>query len=606
MGHVNLPPGRRGPGGRQWTLLDLVSAAFFAAVLIFFVLVFTSLGDSLAASGRRALARSSTSDPRQRQRILALLDPPSSAASAASRAVVIDACSAEEVDNMPCEDPRRNSQLSREMNFYRERHCPPPEEMPLCLVPPPKGYRIPVSWPESLHKIWHDNMPYDKIAERKGHQGWMKEEGPYFIFPGGGTMFPDGAEQYIAKLGQFIPINKHIVRTALDMGCGVASFGGFLLKENIMTISFAPRDSHKSQIQFALERGVPAFVAMLGTRRLPFPAYSFDLVHCSRCLIPFTAHNGTYLIEVDRLLRPEGYLVISGPPVQWAKQDKEWADLQAMAHALCYELIAVDGNTAIWKKPSGASCLPNLGNFRLDQCSDNDDPNEAWYVKLKKCVSKVPLSSEISIGAIPKWPKRLSKPSARVSLMKNGIDVFDADTRRWARRVAYYKKSLGVKLGSPQIRNVMDMNAFFGGFAASLSSEPVWVMNVVPARKPLTLGIIYDRGLVGVYHDWCEAFSTYPRTYDLIHVAGINSLIRDTSGNNRCSLVDLMVEMDRMLRPEGTAVVRDSPEVIDKAAHIARAIRWTVHVHESEPESRGGEKILVATKTFWTLPATSS
>jgi hypothetical protein len=34
----------------------------------------------------------------------------------------------------------------------------------------------------------------------------------------------------------------------------VASFGGFLLKENIMTLSFAPRDSHESQIQFALER----------------------------------------------------------------------------------------------------------------------------------------------------------------------------------------------------------------------------------------------------------------------------------------------------------------------------------------------------------------
>lgn len=56
-------------------------------------------------------------------------------------------------------------------------------------------------------------------------------------------------------------------------------------------MSFAPRDSHKSQIQFALERGVPAFVAMLGTRRLPYPAFSFDLVHCSRCLIPFTAYS---------------------------------------------------------------------------------------------------------------------------------------------------------------------------------------------------------------------------------------------------------------------------------------------------------------------------
>lgn len=49
-------------------------------------------------------------------------------------------------------------------------------------------------------QIWHDNMPYNKIADGKGHQGWMKKEGPYFIFPGGGTMFPDGATQYIEKL----------------------------------------------------------------------------------------------------------------------------------------------------------------------------------------------------------------------------------------------------------------------------------------------------------------------------------------------------------------------------------------------------------------------
>lgn len=68
-----------------------------------------------------------------------------------------------------------------------------------------------------------------------------------------------------------------------------------MLKENIITMSFAPRDSHKSQIQFALERGIPAFVAMLGTRRLPFSAHSFDLVHCSRCLIPFTAYSKVFI-----------------------------------------------------------------------------------------------------------------------------------------------------------------------------------------------------------------------------------------------------------------------------------------------------------------------
>ncbi|THU55099.1 hypothetical protein C4D60_Mb11t03000 [Musa balbisiana] len=366
MAHVNVPQGRRWPGKPRWGVLDVVSAALFTAVFVLLVL------------------------------IVALLDSPTASPFA------IDSCPAEEVDNMPCEDPRRNSQLSREMNFYRDRHCPLPGETPLCLVPP--AQRVPDS----------GSVAGEPPQERKGHQGWMKEEGPYFIFPSGGTMFPDGAINYIKKLGQFIPLNKGLVRTALDMGCMVASFGGFLLKEDIMTFSFAPRDSHKSQIQFALERGIPAFVAMLGTRRLPFPASSFDLVHCSRCLIPFTVHKG--------------YLVISGPPVQWTNQDKEWADLQAMVHALCYKLITVDGNTAIWKKPSGASCLPNLNNFRLDRCSDNDDPNEAWYFKLRKCITKVPLSEEISIGAIPEWPQRLPKTPARVSLMKNGIDTFDADT----------------------------------------------------------------------------------------------------------------------------------------------------------------------------------
>ncbi|KAK6162373.1 hypothetical protein DH2020_002214 [Rehmannia glutinosa] len=511
--------------------------------------------DSLAASGRQTLLRS---DPRHRGRLVALVE-------LGRQAVAIDACPADMVDHMPCEDPRINSQLSREMNFYRERHCPRPEDTPLCLIPPPEGYRVSVQWPESLHKIWHDNMPYNKIADRKGHQGWMKKEGPYFIFPGGGTMFPDGAVQYIEKLKQYIPIAGGALRTALDMGCGVASFGGYMLAEGVLTLSFAPRDSHKSQIQFALERGVPAFVAMLGT-------------------------HATYFLEVDRLLRPGGYLVISGPPVQWPKQDKEWADLQAVARSLCYELIVVDGNTVIWKKPTGDSCLPNQNEFGLDLCHESDDPTQLQ--RFQTCELEVVyhqifyhLDHVLDIDNSP----------ARASVIKNGIDVFEADKRRWARRVAYYKNSLNIKLGTPSIRNVMDMNAFFGGFAAAIISDPVWVMNVVPARKPSTLDVIYDRGLIGVYHDWCEPFSTYPRTYDLIHVAAIESLIKDpNTGKSRCNIVDLMVEIDRILRPEGTVIIRDSPEVIDKIDRISRAIRWTASIHIKEPESHGKERILMS------------
>lgn len=52
-------------------------------------------------------------------------------------------------------------------------------------------------------------------------------------------------------------------------------------------MSFAPRDSHEAQVQFALERGVPAVIGVLGTIKMPYPSRAFDMAHCSRCLIPW-------------------------------------------------------------------------------------------------------------------------------------------------------------------------------------------------------------------------------------------------------------------------------------------------------------------------------
>lgn len=74
----------------------------------------------------------------------------------------------------------------------------------------------------------------------------------------------------------------------MDIGCGVASFGAYLLSRNVVTMSIAPKDVHENQIQFALERGVPAMVAAFSTRRLLYPSQAFDLIHCSRCRINWT------------------------------------------------------------------------------------------------------------------------------------------------------------------------------------------------------------------------------------------------------------------------------------------------------------------------------
>lgn len=68
--------------------------------------------------------------------------------------------------------------------------------------------------------------------------------------------------------------------------------------------------------------------------------------------------------------------------------------------------------------------------------------------------------------------------------------------------MASYKKVMAPLWGEDTFRNVLDMNAGTGGFAAALIGDPVWVMNTVPPTHPTTLPVVYDRGLIGVVHHW--------------------------------------------------------------------------------------------------------
>ena len=79
----------------------------------------------------------------------------------------------------------------------------------------------------------------------------------------------------------------------LDVGCGVASFGAYLLSHDVLVTSLAPSDVHENQIQLALERGISAALGVLGTRRLPYPSRSFKMAHCSRCRIDWLQKDGS-------------------------------------------------------------------------------------------------------------------------------------------------------------------------------------------------------------------------------------------------------------------------------------------------------------------------
>lgn len=127
---------------------------------------------------------------------------------------------------------------------------------------------------------------------------------------------------------------------------------------------------------------------------------------------------------------------------------------------------------------------------------------------MEACITTLPNVTDIhdtSGGALEIWPKRLNTVPPRIkNRMISGITekTFNEDNQIWKRRISYYGSVLK-DLSTGRYRNIMDMNAGIGGFAAALSRYPVWVMNTVPFdAKNNTLGIVYERGLIGSYMNW--------------------------------------------------------------------------------------------------------
>ncbi|CAM0901430.1 unnamed protein product [Alopecurus aequalis] len=494
---------------------------------------------------------------------------------------------------------------------HRERHCP--EEPPTCLVPMPKGYRSPIRWPKSRDQIWYNNVPHTQLVEFKGHQNWLNISGEHLIFPGGGTQFKYGALHYI----DFIQEAKKDLtwgkgtRVILDVGCGVASFGGYLFDRDVLTMSFAPKDEHEAQVQFALERGIPAISAVMGTKRLPFSSGVFDAVHCARCRVPWHIEGGKLLLELNRVLRPGGYFVWSATPVyQKQPEDVEiWEAMSALTRSMCWKLVNKvkerinRKGIAIFQKPMDNRCY-DARSAAADPplCGENDNPDAAWNISLQSCIHKLRTGPGTRGSRWPEvWPLRAERPPYWLKSSEAGVygkpapEDFQADYDHWKRVIRNsYMEGFGIDWSA--VRNVMDMNAAYGGFAAALRNMKLWVMNVVPIDSPDTLPIIYERGLFGLYHDWCESFSTYPRTYDLVHANHIFSKVK-----KRCELLGVIVEVDRIVRPGGRLIVRDDMDTISEVESIIKSLHWEVRLSYSQEK----EGLLFVQKSMW-RPSPSS
>lgn len=145
-----------------------------------------------------------------------------------------------------------------------------------------------------------------------------------------------------------------------------------------------------SQVQFALERGLPAIIGNFVSRQLPFPSLSFDMVHCAQCGIAwdskgtivqkqyiymiYVIHNsfyskqllceaeGMFLIEVDRILKPGGYFVLTSPTSGSRRSSLGTTKISLLTPVeeftkkLCWSLVAQQEETLIWQKTDNAEC----------------------------------------------------------------------------------------------------------------------------------------------------------------------------------------------------------------------------------------------------------
>ncbi|KAK4784236.1 hypothetical protein SAY86_018604 [Trapa natans] len=494
------------------------------------------------------------------------------------------------IDYIPCLDNHGaiKKLKSRQHMEHRERHCPYPA--PRCLVPIPKGYKVPIPWPKSREMIWFDNVPHPKLVDYKKDQNWVQKDGEHFVFPGGGTQFKHGVSKYIKLIEKILPVvqwGKH-VRVALDIGCGVASFGGALLDRDVITLSFAPKDEHEAQIQFALERGIPAILSVIGTKKLIFPDNVYDMIHCARCRIRWGADGGKPLLELNRVLRPGGYFVWSATPVYRKDEMHQgiWNSTISLTKSMCWELVARAITSswfglAIFQKPANSSCLETRHESEPPLCGKQGQPNSSWYMPLNNCISRLPANNSWPNT----WPERLVRISTSLNDEPMSWETFQEDTKHWSALISdVYSNGIGINWTN--VRNIMDMNAGYGGFAAALISMPVWVMNVVPIDMQDTLQVIYDRGLIGVYHDWCESFSTYPRTFDLVHTSFLFENL-----TKRCDMVEVVAEIDRILRPGGHLLVQGTLDTIKKMRVILVSLYWRVSLHQ--------EQFLLGVKAFW-------
>lgn len=62
---------------------------------------------------------------------------------------------------------------------------------------------------------------------------------------------------------------------------------------------------------------------------------------------------------------------------------------------------------------------------------------------------------------------------------------------------------------------------------------------------------------------------------------------------------DILLEMDRILRPDRAVIIRDDIDVLVKIRAVTDRMQWDSQILDSENGTDEREKILLAVKAYW-------
>ncbi|GMH01787.1 hypothetical protein Nepgr_003626 [Nepenthes gracilis] len=481
-------------------------------------------------------------------------------------------CGKERENYVPCYNVSANRLAGFKEGEEFDRRCNLSQNKNRCLVRPPKDYKIPLRWPAGRDVIWSGNVKVTKdlfLSSGSMTKRMMLLEENQITFQSDDGLIFDGVKDYSRQIAEMIGLASDSeflqagVQTVLDIGCGFGSFGAHLISLKLMAVCIAAYEVTGSQIQLALERGLPAIIGNFISRQLPYPSLSFDMVHCAQCSINWDEKDGMLIIEVDRVLKAGGYFVLTSPTsnsrgsLLTTRKGNMLTPVEEFTQKICWSLLDQQDETFIWQKTADTHCYSTSKQGSLPLCKEEQD-TQSYFNPL--CLLT---SEELEVHDF--YEDRESWKLVLRNFWSLLTPLIFSD----------HPKRPGDEDPLPpynMLRNVMDMNAHYGGLNAAFleAKKSVWVMNVVPVGIRNTLPLILDQGYAGVLHDWCEPFPTYPRTYDLLHANGLLSHL----SSQKCSMMDLFLEMDRILRPEGWVVLCDNVGAIEMARMHASQIRW--------------------------------